>query len=61
MAHWQLTISGPTLTKGHEKINYFKFGIYLCCTEDVARIKGTNLYFAGVKRAATREGLALKK
>ncbi len=53
--------SGPTLTKGYEKINYFKFGIYLCCTEDVAQIKGTNLYFAGVKRAPTREGLAVKK
>lgn len=53
--------SGPTLTKGYEKINYFKYGIYLCCTDDVAKIKGTNLYFAGVKRAATREGLGLKK
>jgi hypothetical protein len=49
---------GPTLTAGFENINYFKFGIYLCCTEDVAKIKGSNLYFAGVKRAPTRAGLA---
>jgi hypothetical protein len=53
--------AGPTLTKGYEKINYFKFGIYLCCTDDVAKIKGTNLYFAGVMRANTREGLGVKK
>jgi hypothetical protein len=48
---------GPTLTKGFETINYFKFGIYLCCTDDVAKIRGTHLYFAAGKRAATREEL----
>jgi hypothetical protein len=53
-------LSRPTLTAGYEKINYFKFGIYLCCTDNVANIKGTSLYFAGVKRAKTREGLAIK-
>lgn len=53
--------AGPTLTKDYEKINYFKFGIYLCRTDDVAKIKGTNLCFAGVKWANTREGLGVKK
>lgn len=52
--------SGPTLTKGLENINYFKFGLYLCCTKDVARIKGTQLYFANVRSARTREGLAAR-
>ncbi len=50
--------AGPTLTKGLEKINHFKFGIYLCCAKNVTRIKGTNLYFANVRSAKTREGLA---
>lgn len=52
---------GPTLTKGYEGINYFKYGIYLCCTRDVSKIKGTTVYFTGVSRAATRKGLRLAK
>lgn len=54
------TLSGPTLTKGLENTNYFKYGIYLCCTADAAQIRGTSLLFAGVKRASSREGLALR-
>ncbi len=52
-----LHYKGPTLTAGYENKNYFVFGIYLCCTNDVASIKGTNALFAAVKRADTREGL----
>ncbi len=53
--------SGSTLVKGLEATNYFKFGIYLCCTEDVNQIKAATTYFANVRRAKTREGLATKK
>lgn len=54
------SLSGATLTKGLENINYFKYGIYLCCTADAATIRGTQLMFTGVKRADSREGLALR-
>jgi hypothetical protein len=52
------TYTGPTLVAGFEKTNYFKFGIYLCCTDDVKRIKEASVYYSNVRRAATREGLA---
>lgn len=53
-------INGPNLIKKFEKVNYFKFGVYLCCTGDVNKIRPTGMYYAGVKRAKTREELALK-
>jgi hypothetical protein len=49
-----------TLTIGFEDRNYFKYGMYICCTKDVATIRPMQLYFAGVKRSTTREGLALR-
>lgn len=52
---------GPTLVVGLEKINYFKFGIYLCCTQDVKQIREANVLFANVSRAPAREGLAGNK
>lgn len=48
---------GPTFTPGLESTNYAKFGIYLCCTQAVARVRDASLYFAAVRRAATRDGL----
>lgn len=48
---------GANLTEGVENINYFVYGIYLCCTKDVKEIKGTNVLYANVKRANTREEL----
>ena len=54
------SIDGPNLIKKFEKVNYFKFGVYLCCTGDVKKIKATGMYYAGVKRAKVREELALR-
>lgn len=48
---------GRTLTVGHERLNYFMFGIYLCCTASVSRVKDATLMFAGVKSAKARSGL----
>lgn len=47
-----------TLTAGMEKENYFKYGIYLCCTKDINKVKPMQALFAGVKSAKSREGLA---
>lgn len=52
---------GPTLVAGLEKINYFKFGIYLCCTNDVKQIREASALFANVSRAPARTGLAVNK
>lgn len=48
---------GPNLTAGLEDINYFKFGLYLCCTPDHKGIKEARALYSSVKRADTREGL----
>lgn len=48
---------GPTFTAGFEAVNYTKFGLYLCCTENVAKVKEASIYYAAVKRADKREGL----
>ncbi len=48
---------GPTFTLGFENVNYTKFGLYLCCTENVAQVKEASVFYAAVKRADTREGL----
>jgi uncharacterized membrane protein (Fun14 family) len=48
---------GPTLTAGYENVNYFKFGLYLCCTPNVATIKEASVLYASVKRADKREDL----
>lgn len=52
-----VTKNGPTLVKGFENTNYFKFGTYICCTGDAARIRENSVYFSGVKRASSRDGL----
>lgn len=52
-----LAEDGPTLVAGYETVNYFKFGVYLCCTKDVGLIKEGSVYYAGVSRAKTRDGL----
>jgi hypothetical protein len=58
-----LTFRGRNLTKGMEKKkNYFAFGDYLCCNsgvEGVREVKKSKIYFTGVKRATSREGLNL--
>jgi Polysaccharide lyase len=56
-----LNYDGPNLTKGLEDINYFKFGLYLCCTSDHKQIKATSVLFTNVKRAAKREQLFSKQ
>ena len=53
-------LKGATLTKGLESINYFKFGVYLCCTKDYRKIKGTSILFSGLREAMTREGLSVE-
>ena len=47
-----------TLTPGLENTNYFKYGIYLCCTDNVANIRAMKIFFAGVRQAKSRDGLA---
>jgi hypothetical protein len=47
-----------TITPGMEAKNYFKYGIYLCCTADIARIKPMQAMFAAVRSARSREGLS---
>lgn len=52
-----LSYKGRTLTKGHEDLNFFAFGIYLCCTAGVEKVVGTQVLFSNVRSAKTREGL----
>ncbi len=49
--------NGVTLTPGYERINYMKFGLYLCCTGDVSKVKAAKIMYAAIKRADTRDGL----
>jgi hypothetical protein len=48
---------GRTLTKGYENENYFKYGIYHCCTKGVELISPYEMYYSHVRSAKTREGL----
>jgi Polysaccharide lyase len=48
---------GPTFTLGLESVNYAKFGLYLCCAENVAKVQEASIYYAAVRRADQREGL----
>lgn len=52
------TIAGPTLTTGVPNKNYFKFGLYLCCTSGTKGIAPATAYFADLTRAKTRAGLS---
>lgn len=49
--------NGVTLTPGLESINYLKFGLYLCCTGNVSKVKDAKLLYASIKRSDTRDGL----
>ncbi len=48
---------GRTLTQGRSKGNYFKYGVYLCCTKGVELVTPATVLYTGVVRADTREGL----
>ena len=48
---------GPNLTVDFESNNHFDFGVYLCCTNDIDRIKPTTILYANVSRASQRENL----
>lgn len=50
-------LRGRTLTKGPTMKNYFKFGIYLCCTKGVELVKPATVFYSGISRADTRENL----
>ena len=50
-------LRGRTLTQGGPNKNYFKFGIYLCCTKGVELVTPATVLYTDVARAATREGL----
>lgn len=52
-----LNFDGRTLTAGHEDINYFNFGIYLCCTAGVDKVVDAEVLFANVRSAKTRQEL----
>lgn len=49
--------SGHTLTVQEERLNFFQFGIYLCCTKGSTTITPASAYYAGLSKARTREGL----
>ena len=50
-------LKGRNITAGAPPKNYFKFGIYLCCTKGTERIAPATVYFTTPARALTREGL----
>lgn len=50
-----VVLNGPTLSKEHPKPNYFKYGIYLCCTPGTEFIKPATVLFTDVARAKTQE------
>lgn len=52
-----LNFKGRTLTAGHEDVNYFNFGIYLCCTEGVDKVVDATALYAGIKSAGSRDKL----
>jgi hypothetical protein len=52
-----VNFEGRTLTVGYEDLNYFNFGMYLCCTAGLSLVKETNVLFAGVMSAKKRIGL----
>ena len=48
---------GRTLVEGLESKNSFRYGLYLCCTDNINLIQPTFVRYANVSRAETREGL----
>lgn len=51
------TLKGRNITAGAPSKNYFKFGIYLCCTRGTELIAPATMYFTTPVRAKTRAGL----
>lgn len=52
------TYSGRTLVEGfEEELNNFRYGIYLCCTDDSSKIIPTFARYRNVSRAFVREDL----
>jgi hypothetical protein len=50
-------LSGRNITAGAPARNYFKFGIYLCCTKGTELIAPATMYYTTPVRAKTRNGL----
>ena len=48
---------GSNITVGFENNNHFDFGVYLCCTNNIDKIKPTTVLYANVSRASQRENL----
>jgi hypothetical protein len=49
---------GRTLSAETPKPNYFKYGIYLCCTKGTETVVPATVLYADVVRAKTRAGLS---
>ena len=49
--------NGRTLVKGLEDKNSFRYGLYLCCTDNINSIEPTFVRFSNVSRADAREML----
>lgn len=47
---------GHTITVGAPSKNYFKYGIYLCCTQGTEGITKATAYYARIKRSTKRDG-----
>ena len=48
---------GRTLVEGLESKNSFRYGLYLCCTDNIDLIEPTFVRYANVSRSDTRDGL----
>jgi hypothetical protein len=48
---------GHTLVKEYSRRAYFKFGIYLCCTEGVEKVREATNYFTGIQRGRSSSEL----
>ena len=48
---------GRTLSLHKPKRNYFKYGLYLCCTKGTEGVTPATALYAKITRARTREGL----
>lgn len=50
-------LTGRNITAGAPSKNYFKFGIYLCCTRGTELIAPATMYFTTPVRSTSRDGL----
>ena len=51
------SFKGRTLSVENPKRNFFKYGVYLCCTKGVELVTPATVLYTGVARSDTREGL----